>query len=189
MMPYFNWYVSYNKKITKDKVHLGDNSSHDVKGQGTVKITLENGETRTIENVLYIPAFKKSLISVSRVTNGGYHIEFRTNSCLIKYKDGKTLITWGKGVDNLYKLDTSHTYDTNLPHIVSNANFSNVKLWHQRLGHPSLKKLKVTYEDQSYMDFTSKLEILKYVCVKVLWRENKVVKNSQSKEDNVLMNY
>ena len=30
MTPYFEWFVSYTKNLTKDKVYLGDNSSHDI---------------------------------------------------------------------------------------------------------------------------------------------------------------
>jgi hypothetical protein len=68
MTPHFEWFVSYTKNLTRDKVYLGDNSSHDIEGQGVVMITLDSGEARIIENVLHIPALKKSLISVSKVT-------------------------------------------------------------------------------------------------------------------------
>jgi len=47
----------------------------------------------------------------------------------------------------LYELGTYHTHYKNLLHVVSNSNFFNVELWHQRLGHPIVKKLKVMYED------------------------------------------
>ena len=72
MRPHFEWFVSYTKKFTKDKVYLGDNSSHDIEGRETVMIILDSGEARTIENVLHIPAFKKSVISIIRVMDAGY---------------------------------------------------------------------------------------------------------------------
>ena len=72
MMPHLEWFVSYTKKFTKVKVYLGDNSSHDIEGRGTVMITVHSGEARTIENVLHIPTFINSLISICRVTDASY---------------------------------------------------------------------------------------------------------------------
>jgi len=72
MTSHFEWFVSYTKKFTKDKVYMGDNSSHDIEGRGTAMITLHSGEARTIENVLHIPTFKNNLISICRVTDAGY---------------------------------------------------------------------------------------------------------------------
>jgi len=51
---------------------------------------------------------KKNLISINRVMNVGYYIEFKTYPCLIKDQEHKTLITLGKRVCNLYELGTSH---------------------------------------------------------------------------------
>ena len=47
-------------------------------------ITLDSGGARTIENVLHILALKKSLISLSRVTDLVYRVESITDSCLIR---------------------------------------------------------------------------------------------------------
>ena len=76
-----------------------------------------------------------------------YRVEFTTDSCLIKDQEGKTLITSGRRVGNLYELGTSHTYNHSLSHVVSDLNSTNVELWHRRMGHPSLHKLKIMYED------------------------------------------
>jgi len=35
-------------------VFLGDNSNHDICGQGTIKVILDNKEVNTIENVLHV---------------------------------------------------------------------------------------------------------------------------------------
>ena len=53
-----------HKKLTKDEVYLGNELSHDIEGRGTIMITLDNEETRTIENVLHISSLKKSLMSI-----------------------------------------------------------------------------------------------------------------------------
>jgi hypothetical protein len=72
MTSHSEWFVSYTKKFTKDEVYLGDNSSHDIEGRGTIMITLHSGEARTIENVLHIPTLKNNLIFICRVTDVGY---------------------------------------------------------------------------------------------------------------------
>jgi hypothetical protein len=63
-------------------------------------MTLDSGEARTIENVLHIPALKKSLIFVIKVTNLGYQVKSTTDSCLIKDQEGKILIPSGRRVGN-----------------------------------------------------------------------------------------
>jgi hypothetical protein len=97
MTSHSEWFVSYTKKFTKDEVYLGDNSSHDIEGRGTVMITLHSGEARTIENVLHIPTFKNNLISICRVTDAGYWVEFTTDSCFIKDQEGKHLLPHEEG--------------------------------------------------------------------------------------------
>jgi len=32
MTPHYEWFFSYTKLLTKDKVYLGDNSNHDIDG-------------------------------------------------------------------------------------------------------------------------------------------------------------
>ena len=66
-----DWGANKGSPIHKE-FYLGDSSSHDVEGRGTVMIILDSGEARTIENVLHIPATKKSLISFDRVTDASY---------------------------------------------------------------------------------------------------------------------
>jgi hypothetical protein len=59
-------------------------------------ITLDRGEARTTEIVLYIPTLKKSLIFVCKVIGAGYRVESITDSCLIKDQESKTIIIFGK---------------------------------------------------------------------------------------------
>lgn len=56
MMPYFECLTP--RSLQKIKYTLGDNLSHDIEGRGTIMITLDSGEARTLENVLYILALK-----------------------------------------------------------------------------------------------------------------------------------
>jgi len=51
-------------------------------------------------------------------------------------------------IGNLYELLTSHIYNFILSHIISNLNSTNVDLWHRRMEHPSLHKLKRMYKDK-----------------------------------------
>lgn len=69
-----------------EKVYLGDNTYHFVGGQGSVRVTLPNGEERYICGVLDVPTLKPNLISVSKVTDAGYKIEFTSDYRMVKDK-------------------------------------------------------------------------------------------------------
>jgi len=66
-----NIFTSYKSWDKGNVVFLGDNFSHDICGEGEVKITLKNGEEKTIPEVLYVPDLKKNLFSIKQFDRVG----------------------------------------------------------------------------------------------------------------------
>ena len=85
------------------------------KGQGTVIVNFsvkENNIQHQLHNVLHVPEAPNSLISVSRIDDGGGHITFRDSGCQLYSKTGQ-LIGEGIKVGRLYCLDARAQLQTN----------------------------------------------------------------------------
>jgi len=54
------------------KVEVGDGNLIDSIGTGTVVITLRDGQSLQLQDVLYVPNLTCHLISVGKLTQGGY---------------------------------------------------------------------------------------------------------------------
>lgn len=101
-------FIHYILRESPSKVYLGDNSSQDIEGHGDVHITLPQGGTYTIQNILHIPTLCSNLISVSRVTDSGLQINFSSKDCSIKDPLKHKAIATSHRLGNLYQLNLSN---------------------------------------------------------------------------------
>jgi hypothetical protein len=65
-----------NEKRTSSKVELGDKNTYRVKGIGQESIKLKTSNNVHLSNVLYVPSFKKNLVSISCLEDKGNRIAF-----------------------------------------------------------------------------------------------------------------
>ncbi|GLJ39906.1 hypothetical protein SUGI_0816070 [Cryptomeria japonica] len=103
MAPQIGWFTSY-KEVTKGKiVNFGDDSKIEMIGVGNVSLKMLDGAQKQIQDVWYVPALAKSLLSVSKITNTEIFAQFDSKVCVLKNEEGVTI---AKGVrdGNLYKL-------------------------------------------------------------------------------------
>lgn len=144
------------KEKCRMKLPTGDTAL--ITHQGDV--ILKNGIR--LRNTVYVPAFKQNLLSVHELLSGGeYTIEFLPSCCLIKKKKSGEVTGVGKQYKGLYYMLNDTV--TNLlrlkkkgEHVRANqaekvnvpGNIQNVKglsestLWHHRLGHAPMSKIK-----------------------------------------------
>lgn len=77
----------------KEKVQVADGSEYISKGIGTVKIKFLDGEenivSASLERVLYVPEITSNILSVDRLTQKGFALEFTEDKCFIKADDKK----------------------------------------------------------------------------------------------------
>ena len=71
------------EKDTNLEIILGDNATYPVKGTMTVTLHLSQGQVIRLQYVLYVPDFKKNLVSISTMEDKGFNVAF---------VDGKVLI-------------------------------------------------------------------------------------------------
>ncbi|KAJ9692948.1 hypothetical protein PVL29_011870 [Vitis rotundifolia] len=148
------------KPVTSEQFILSGNKmgSH-VEAIGTCYLTLNSGFVLELQKTFYVPSFSRNLILVSRLVPFGYSFHFSETSFSLIYKSDCV----GNGIlsDGLYSMflqsDTTHNslhVQTGIKRCVVNEDSST--LWHRRLGHISIDRIKRLVNDGvlSTLDFT-----------------------------------
>ncbi len=89
----------------------------------------------------------KNIISILQATAIGYSFTFTPHNCIIQDKSNQ-VITICEQESNLYKLSTLVPYSIDVypcidTIIQDNPNIRNHDLWHQKLGHINVQKMKL----------------------------------------------
>ena len=133
MVPHCSWFRTYQPLDPPRPVTLGDNSDAMTIGIGTVPlISHVSGTTYEIilSNVLLIPEFQISLISVNCLASAGLSTTFPTGSkkCYIQKDRNTTLVTIQK--NGLYHARVTPNDQKEATHATVDIN-----LLHQCMGH------------------------------------------------------
>ncbi|KOC63584.1 Copia protein [Habropoda laboriosa] len=106
----------------------------------SVKANLKDTNTVKLSNVIYVPELRNNLLSVSAITDKGYHVKFGPKGACVKRANGTTALTaTKKGQLYLVNETSDHT-------LLTNDVKDNLLRWHQRYGHLNvndLNKLKL----------------------------------------------
>ena len=139
-----SWFSSYENLPSGPKVYLGDDTGLAIKGKGKISFQLPNKVRKDVHDILHVEGLAKNLLSISKMTDQGYEVSFKADTCLMK-RD-KTII---KGIrsGSLYKLLGSSDEKTKTSLVSETRQTINkADLWHQRFGHlgiAGLRKLQV----------------------------------------------
>ncbi|XP_077233653.1 uncharacterized protein LOC143875958 [Tasmannia lanceolata] len=116
------------------KLCMGNSSSSNVIGIGTVELALTSENTLSLNNVLHVPNFRKSLIYVFLLSHHGCRIVFEADKMIIT-KNG-LFVGKGYAKDKMYLLSTMDKFVNDSFYL---CDLSNV--WHCRLGHLNYNSL------------------------------------------------
>jgi transposase InsO family protein len=125
----------------------------------TCYLILSSGFVLKLEKTFYVPSFSRNLISVSRLVPFEYSFTFSSSSFSLFYKSD--CVGNGTLSDGLYciNLQNNATYDSMHVHTGTKRcviNEDSSKLWHRRLGHISIERIKrlVNEGKLNTLDFT-----------------------------------
>ena len=116
-------------------MYLADNKILEIEGKEDVSIQTRAGNQWTLQDVRYISGLKKNLISIGQLNSTGYTAEFGKSSW--KVVKGAMVVARGTKSGTLYIT----TECINMTAAAESA--SNSSLWHNRLGHMSVKGMKM----------------------------------------------
>ena len=134
MSPYKTDFADY--ALCQGTVRLGDKSTVDQVGMGSIVFNMSQGAQITLTNVLHIPQLKTRFLSTRALVQRGATVLFAQDSFEIAVNQRR--IGSGYLENNLYWLDASmtslnaHTRRAAIP----------LHVWHQRMGHVSHMALK-----------------------------------------------
>jgi transposase InsO family protein len=126
-------------------VYMGNGEKALVEFIGVVNLPLASGGVLVLDDVVYVPSLRRSLISVSKLDSSGFGFHFG-NKRFVLYS-GSREIASGALCDGLYKLDldpnypSSHNVFATIGSKRVNDEFSSM-LWHRRLGHISRERME-----------------------------------------------
>jgi len=135
-------FFTLSYKEIKDKVTVADGKEVIVLGIGSGVITSqENKRTITLKNVLHIPKLSGNLISVKRITESGFKVQFKGKECNILRNQDVIVRAICNG--NLYKLDTIER----AIFTVSKHKDTCIHTLHNKLGHRCIDAIRRLVND------------------------------------------
>ncbi|KAL4376717.1 hypothetical protein GQ457_02G017480 [Hibiscus cannabinus] len=140
-------------------IYSGNKMQSHVEAIGTCELVLSSGFVLILEKTFYIPSFSRNLISVSRLVPLGYCFNFSNVGFNLFYKS--EIVGNGVLCDGLYSIDLQNNATHNVMHIQTGTkrcviNEDSSTLWHRRLGHISIERIKRLVNDGvlNTLDFT-----------------------------------
>ncbi|KAL4386156.1 hypothetical protein GQ457_09G030990 [Hibiscus cannabinus] len=124
----------------REKVKLGDNSSMNVMGKGTVHI-LVNGSLHIITGVFYVPGLQNSLLSMGQLAEKGLEILIKHGFCKIYHPKKGLIIELPMSSNRMFKLYAviQLKEETCFNSFIDDP----ARLWHCRYGHLSFNSLNL----------------------------------------------
>ena len=140
-------------------IYSGNKMRSHVEAVGTCSLVLSSGFILNLEKTFYVPSFSRNLISASRVVSLGYSFSFSETSFSLFYKSN--LVGNGTLFNGLFSINLQNDTINNTMHVHTSTkrcvmNEDSFMLWHRRLGHISIQRIKRLVNDGAFstLDFT-----------------------------------
>ena len=128
-----------NLQNATGKVVAANGGTLDIVARGTAIIQPKcMEEIVTISDVKLIPGLTSNLLSVSRMVEKGYTVQFNTKGCKVYNPSGKLVLT-GIHNNNQFKVEQ---VANNMQEALSCNTAESFELWHKRMGHLGAVNLK-----------------------------------------------
>ena len=116
-------------------LYMGNSSTAQVKGIGTVQLEFTSGKTLTLNDVYHVPEIRKNLVSGSLLNKNGFKLVFEADKFVLS--KGGAFVGKGYMYDSMFKLNINNKTSTISAYIVECPSL----LWHNRLGHVNIRKM------------------------------------------------
>ena len=108
-------------------------------GDGNIGYTLGYGNlvigNVTIENVALVEGLKHNLLSISQITDRGYHVIFYDTHCEVIHKKTKKVVLIGYRHGNMYEARLHASLEQEATCLISKASVDESWNWHRKLSH------------------------------------------------------
>ena len=133
-----DWFQELRKPKWPDYVKTRDDTIHPIQHTNNVPFGEEGNQTY-IKNFLHVTTITKNLVSIGQIVEQGKQVHFNDKGCFIE-KEGR-LIARGRREGRIFILD-SHVEMISTMYAKGHEANADIELWHKRVGHINLQKLK-----------------------------------------------
>jgi hypothetical protein len=108
MTSHGEWFGDTKDLKTPGFVKTGDDSTHPITQISKVPLSMQDGETKYLKDVLHVPTITKKLVLVGQMVEQGLHVTFNPNGCFVKdMKNQGKLIAKGERNGRMFTLDVT----------------------------------------------------------------------------------
>ena len=95
-------------------------------------------------DVLHVPTITKNIVSVGQMVEQGLQVKFNEHGCYVEdLKDNCRLVSKGNKIGRMFTLDVKMPMENdNLLYTQKNAVIVDANIWHKRIGHVNIQRLK-----------------------------------------------
>ncbi len=91
------WFTDIRDLKTPGFVEIDDDTTHPITQIGKVPLSMQDGQTKYLKDVLHVPTITKKLVFIGQMMEQGLHVTFNLNGCFVKdVKNSGKLITKGE---------------------------------------------------------------------------------------------
>ncbi len=108
MTSHGEWFRDTKDLKTPRFVETGDDTTHPITQIGKVPLSMQDGQTKYLKNVLHVLTIKKELVSVGQMVEQGLQVTFNSNGCFVEdMKNQGKLIAKGERNGRMFTLDVN----------------------------------------------------------------------------------
>ncbi|XP_059639379.1 uncharacterized protein LOC132281721 [Cornus florida] len=118
-------------------IHTADGSTMPISHIGTI-----SQSQFSMPHIYLVPNLSLNLLSVGQLTELGLTITFSSNGCVLQDPQAGQIIGTGRKIGRLFELSSLHLPTTTVSATSTLSKTPTFELWHSRLGHASLSRVK-----------------------------------------------
>jgi len=150
-------FTTYNIMSENQEITIADGTKIEAKGIGEIAIATQ-GQSIILRDVWHVPEIGGNLMSVSRMVDAGYTVEFGPTACTIR--KGRTQSELGQRHRRLYHLvskrsiaeEEDQRVEANLGLTSNRSPSTTIEVWHRRFCHRTLDDVSVKYISSKVQD-------------------------------------
>jgi hypothetical protein len=124
-------------------VETDDDTTHPITQIGKVPLSMQDGQTKYLKDVLHVPTITKKLVSVGQTVEQGLQVTFNLNGCFVQdMKNRGKLIAKGERNGRMFTLAVN-MFEVNFVLFAHGKGAGDIGIWHKRIGHVNLQRLKL----------------------------------------------
>ena len=124
-------------------VKTGNKTLHPIEHVEKVPLSMHDGKTNHMVDVLHVPTITKNLIFVGQMVDQRLQVKFNKHGYFVEdFQSGCRLVAKGKRIGRMFTLDVNMPIKKAALFTSKNAVIFDMDIWHKQIGHVNVQRLK-----------------------------------------------